>query len=889
MKVTIDGREVEAFEGETILSLAKRAGIRIPTLCYLEKVLPIGSCRICVVEVEGFDKPITACDNYVFDGMILRTNTERLRELRRQNLELLLINHPLDCPICDRAGECRLQDLVYEYGLEKVTLPKFPPKKAPKEWATVAIKYFPSRCVLCQRCVRVCREWVGRDVLDIVGNGFDAVISPLRPDRCISCGECLSVCPVGALTENVSEVKGRVWQTRKVKTVCGYCGVGCNLTLDVLGERVIKVRTEDSSGPNNGTLCVKGRFAYEFVKSEDRLKKPLIRVKDSFVEVSWDDALSLIARRLQEIRDKFGPDSIGGLCSARCTNEENYLFQKFMRVVIGTNNIDHCGRLCQSPTVLGLATTIGIGAMTNSIEDISRAELILVFGSNTTETHPVIGMRIRNLARFKGKKLIVVDPRAIDLAEEATLFLQIKPATDIALINGFCNVIINEGLYDRDFVERMTDNFEEFKNVVKEYTPDRVEAITGVPRDLIIEASRMYAKAKPAAILYCMGITQHSKGTDNVKALSNLALLCGNIGKEGGGVNPLAGQNNVQGACDMGGLPDFYPGYQRVDVPEIRAKFETSWGKRLPEKIGMTLTEMMDAAIDGRIKAMYIMGENPLVTDPNLDHVEKALSSLNFLVVQDIFLTETAKFAHVILPAASFIEKDGTFTNTERKVQRVRKAISPPGEAKPDWEILTLLFNRFGSRADYKSPKEIFEEIRLLTPQYSGISYERLEQGGIHWPCPKADHPGTPVLHKDGIARGKGLFVPVDYEPPQDRVDEDYPFVLITGRDYYQYHSSTMTGRSKVIRSMSPEAALEVNPEDLERLGLKEGDFVSVESRRGAVTLKVRASKRVGKGTLFSTFHFPEVPINRLTGIFPDPECKITELKFSAVRLKRIS
>lgn len=537
----------------------------------------------------------------------------------------------------------------------------------------------------------------------------------------------------------------------------------------------------------------------------------------------------------------------------------------------------------------GLATTLGSGAMTNNIDDFSKAEVLLVLGSNTTETHPIIGMRLRNLARFKGKKIIVVDPRAIDLVEEASLFLQIRPATDIALINGFCNVIINEGLYDRRFVETSTENFEEFKEVVKKYTPDYVESITGVPRQMIIEAARMYAKAKPAAILYCMGITQHSRGTDNVKALSNLALLCGNVGKEGGGINPLRGQNNVQGACDMGGLPNVFPGYQRVDLPEIRAKFETAWGKRLPDKVGMTLTEMINAAIEGRLKGMYVMGENPLITDPDLEHVEKALSNLSFLVVQDIFLTETARFAHVVLPAASFLEKDGTFTNTERKVQRVRKAISPPGDAKPDWEILSMLFNRFGYWVEYKSPKDIFEEIRSLTPQYHGITYERIEEDGIQWPCPTLDHPGTPILHKDGIIRGKGLFLPVEYNPPPEGVDDQYPYVLITGRDYYQYHSSTMTGKSKVIQTKAPEASLEMHPDDLEELGLKEGDLVKVESRRGSVILKVKPTRRVARRTLFATFHFPEVPINRLTGIFPDPECKITELKFSPVKVSKVS
>lgn len=537
--------------------------------------------------------------------------------------------------------------------------------------------------------------------------------------------------------------------------------------------------------------------------------------------------------------------------------------------------------------MVGLATTLGSGAMTNSIADLKEADLFLVTGSNTTETHPVIGMLLRNRARFNGTKLIVVDPRKIDLVEEATLYLQPKPGNDIAWLNGLAHIILRENLHQKSFIEQHTEGFEAFKKKVDRYTPELVEEITGIPKDRLIKAARMYATAKNAAILYCMGITQHSNGTDAVKAISNLALLCGQIGKPGSGVNPLRGQNNVQGACDMGCLPTVYPGYQGVSSREFKDKFETAWEAPLSDKPGLTVVEMSEAAYEGKVKAIYIMGENPMVTDPDLSHLKKAYANLELLVVQDIFLTETGKLAHVVLPSLSFLEKDGTFVNTERRVQRVRKVLNGPPGARPDWEIIAELSSRFGYPMNYRNPEEIFEEVRKLTPQYAGITYARLESGGIQWPCPDVNHPGTPILHKGRIVRGKGLFVPVDHTPPPELTDRDYPFIMSTGRDYYHYHGGTMTRRVKILNELCPESLVEINPSDAENLGLNEGDRARIVGRRGEFISKVKITERVSRGVIFAKFHFAESSVNLLTNTVLDPESKIPDLKVTAVRIEK--
>ncbi|HDC92752.1 MAG TPA: formate dehydrogenase subunit alpha [Candidatus Acetothermia bacterium] len=666
-----------------------------------------------------------------------------------------------------------------------------------------------------------------------------------------------------------------------METVCPFCGCGCRITLHLKGNRIVKV----SGGYRGFRLCVKGRFGLSFVHREDRLQVPLIREGDHFREASWDEALGLVADRLRETREKYGPDAIAGLSSAKCTNEENYLFQKFMRAAIGTNNVDHCARLCHAPTVAGLVRAFGSGAMTNSIDEILDADCILVTGSNTSEAHPIVAQEIKRAVR-RGATLIVVDPRRIELAELAHFHLRQRPGTDVAWINGFCHVILREGLWDEDFVRERCENFEEFARAIEKYTPEYVEEITGIPAGLLVEAARAFGKAERAMIFYAMGLTQHTSGTDNVLAIANLAMLTGNVGRRSTGVNPLRGQNNVQGACDMAALPNVLPGYQKLSDPEVRAKFEKAWGRPIPEEPGLTVVEMFRAAEEGKVKAMVIMGENPMVSDPDIQHVAEALEKLEFLVVIDIFPNETTRYADVILPAASFAEKDGTFTSTERRVQRIRAALRPPGEARPDWEILCELSMRLGYPMSYRHPAEIMDEIASLVPIYGGISYERLEGEGLQWPCPSPDHPGTPFLHKDRFPRGKGRFHPVEYRDPDEYPDEEYPLILTTGRVLYHFHSRTMTGRVEGLQGLSPEAYVEVNPLDAGRYGIEDGARVRVSSRRGSIEVLAKVTTRVPQGTVFIPFHFGEQAANRLTNPALDPISKIPEYKVCAVKLE---
>ena len=886
VKLRIDGKEVEVPEGTTILEAAEAAGIEIPHLCYHPELPPAGVCRLCLVEVDG--RLLTACYHRVEEGMEVLTDTERLRRLRRLTLELILSDHPLDCLTCERNGSCELQRYAYEFGIEENRFagPDHARRELPVREDNAFIRYEPEKCILCGRCVRVCEEVQVRGILDFAFRGFSTQVTtafgePLTETDCELCGQCVAVCPTGALTEKERRFRGREWELREVETVCPFCGCGCRITLHLKGNRIVKV----SGGYRGFRLCVKGRFGLSFVHREDRLQVPLIREGDRFREASWDEALGLVADRLREIREKYGPDAIAGLSSAKCTNEENYLFQKFMRAAIGTNNVDHCARLCHAPTVAGLVRAFGSGAMTNSIDEILDAACILVTGSNTSEAHPIVAQEIKRAVR-RGATLIVVDPRRIELAELAHFHLRQRPGTDVAWINGFCHVILREGLWDEDFVRERCENFEEFARAIEKYTPEYVEEITGIPAGLLVEAARAFGKAERAMIFYAMGLTQHTSGTDNVLAIANLAMLTGNVGRRSTGVNPLRGQNNVQGACDMAALPNVLPGYQKLSDPEVRAKFEKAWGRPIPEEPGLTVVEMFRAAEEGKVKAMVIMGENPMVSDPDIQHVAEALEKLEFLVVIDIFPNETTRYADVILPAASFAEKDGTFTSTERRVQRIRAALRPPGEARPDWEILCELSMRLGYPMSYRHPAEIMDEIASLVPIYGGISYERLEGEGLQWPCPSPDHPGTPFLHKDRFPRGKGRFHPVEYRDPDEYPDEEYPLILTTGRVLYHFHSRTMTGRVEGLQELSPEAYVEVNPLDAGRYGIEDGARVRVSSRRGSIEVLAKVTTRVPQGTVFIPFHFGEQAANRLTNPALDPISKIPEYKVCAVKLE---
>jgi len=674
-----------------------------------------------------------------------------------------------------------------------------------------------------------------------------------------------------------------------VLTVCPYCGAGCNLYLQVLDGELIGVLPDKLHVVSQGKLCVKGWNAHEFVYNKDRLTKPLLRRDGTFVEISWDKALEIIAEKFKEYIKSYGPDSIGVLSSAKCTNEENYLMMKFARAVLGTNNVDHCARLCHASTVLGLGASFGSGAMTNSIEELENSDCILITGSNTTEQHPLVARYIMR-AEKKGAKLIVLDPRAIPLAHYADFHLRHRPGTDVAWINGFMNVIINEGLADKKFIEERTEGYEELAKTVSKYTPEYVEKITGIPKEKLIEAARTYAKAERASIVYSMGITQHTTGVDNVKSCANLAMLTGNVGKPSTGVNPLRGQVNVQGACDVGALPNVYSGYQAVIDEKLRTKFEEAWKTKLPPKLGMTLIDQINAAYDGNLKMMYIMGENPMVSDPDISHVKEGLENLEFLVVQDIFLTETAKLADLVLPAASYAEKDGTFTSTDRRVQLVRKAIEPIGESMPDWQIICKLAKKMGSNSfEYSSPADIMNEIASLTPIYGGMTYERLDKTGLQWPCTSKEHNGTPCLHKDKFSRGKGSFASLEFKEPAELPDQEYPLNLTTGRVIFHFHTGTMTRRTEILNKELQTGYVEVNPINAEKLGVADGELVLVQSRRGEIKIKALTTERVPEGVIFIPFHFAECAANILTNPAVDPVAKIPEFKTCSARIQKIA
>lgn len=885
IKLTIDGIEVEAKAGMTVLEAARAAGIYIPTLCYHPDLEPYGGCRLCVVEIEKMRGLPASCTTPVTDGMVVHTETPALDNVRRTAIRLLMADHDGDCLTCSQNGHCELQQVAAYLGIthqpfRKTTLPR------PVDSSNPFFNLDRGKCILCARCVRTCAEVTGNSAIGLAYRGFQTRVATfndglIADSVCQSCGECIAHCPTGALSLKESRMP-----TREVLTTCPYCGVGCQIYLGVRGDKIVSVRGNQDGSTNNGWLCVKGRFGIsEFVHSPERLTKPLIRKNGNLEEANWDEALQLVATKLQNYKS----NEIGVVASAKCTNEDNYVIQKLARAVLGTNNVDHCARLCHASTLTGLSQTFGAGAMTNSISEFRNAATIIVIGSNTTEAHPVIGYEIKR-AVSNGVKLIVINPREIDLVHSAYLWLRQRPGTDVALLMGMMRVIFDEGLEDNDFILNRCENFDEFKKSLGTFDIETVTKITGVPKEQIIEAARIYASNKPSSIVYSMGITQHSHGTDNVIAIANLAMLTGNIGKPSTGVNPLRGQNNVQGACDVGCLPNVVTGYQAVADANVRKKFEDAWGCSLTSDAGLAVTEMIPAAYEGKIKAMYIIGENPVLSEPDANHAKEALSHLDFLVVQDIFLTETAKLADVVLPGVSFAEKDGTFTNTERRVQRVRKAVQPIGEARPDWQITCQIAQKMGAKGfGYKNPSEITDEIAHLTPSYGGITFERLEKGSLQWPCPTIEHPGTPVLHTKSFSRGKGKFLLLTYKPSQETPDEEYPLVLTTGRHLTQFHTGTMTRKVKGLNTLNGEEQIEINPVDAKTLNIENGEMVKVVSRRGAVNVKAKISEISPIGVVFMTFHFAESPANILTNPALDPVAKIPELKVAAVRIEKIA
>jgi formate dehydrogenase alpha subunit len=674
-----------------------------------------------------------------------------------------------------------------------------------------------------------------------------------------------------------------------VPSICPYCGCGCGILLQVMDGKLVGVLPSKTHPINHGTLCIKGWNCYQFVTNPDRLKTPLVRKNGELESVSWDEALSFIAEKLSKIKNESGPDSLAVLASAKCTNEENYVIQKFARAVLGTNNVDHCARLCHASTVTGLVGSFGSGAMTNSVPEFLESDCILITGSNTIEQHPLIGSWLME-AKEKGAKIIVVDPREIPIVKFADIYLQFKPGTDVAWLNGFMNTIINEGLQDKKFIEERTEGYEELKKVVGKYAPELVEKISGIPKEQLMEAAKLFASAEKGSIIYSMGITQHITGTDNVQSVANLAMLTGNVGRRSTGVNPLRGQNNVQGACDVGGLPNVYPGYQVVVDEKNKKKFEDAWGVSLDDKIGLTIVEMLNAAFEGKVRGMFIVGENPMLSDPDINHVKESLQKLDLLVVQDIFMSETAELADVVLPAASYAEKDGTFTATDRRVQKLTKAIEPIGESRSDWEIVCDIAKKMGATGfDFDSSSKIMDELASVSPIYGGMSFERLgSNGGLLWPCPDAEHAGTEFLHSGKFTKGKGSFAAIDFIEPDELPDDEYPFILSTGRLMFHYHTGTMTRRTPILASEVSTGSVEINPEDAKRLSIADGEVVRVSSRRGEIEIKAQVTDKIQKGMIFIPFHFAECAANILTNPALDPKAKIPELKVCSARVEKI-
>ncbi len=887
VEVSIDGSTVLVDPSSTVLEAALEHGVFIPHLCHDPDLKPTGVCRLCMVEVDG--RLLTACNTPVVAGALIRTDTDAVKETRLGAVELLLVNHHRGTVDCAEGETCELAKIARLLEVDETRLKRLrrSDQTLDVDTSNPFFHFDPNICVLCGICVRTCDEIVGVGAIDFVKRGIYTTIGS-APDAqwidsdCVSCGECVVRCPTGSLAPTHHEVP-----EREVISTCTYCGCGCGIHLGVRDDRIVSVRGVRENPANEGRLCVKGRFGFEFVNSPDRLTTPLIRRQGKLEEATWDEALDLVAERFSANRG----EAFASIASAKLTNEENYLIQKFTRAVMGTNNVDHCARLCHSPSVAGLVQSFGSGAMTSSTKDIGDARCILAVGTNTTAAHPIVALQVMRSLR-QGGKLIVINPREIELAHYADLFIQNRPGSDVALLMGMMRVIVDEGLHDLEFIEARCEDYEVFRESLAQYDEALVEEKTGVPFAQIARAARMYAENSPASILYAMGITQHTHGTDNVLATSNLALLTGNVGRASSGVNPLRGQSNVQGACDMGGLPNVYPGYQRVDDPKVQAKFERAWGVELHSTPGLTHLEILGGVTAGPIKAIYLVGENPALSEADASHAREALEKVDFLVVQDIFLTESTEHADVVLPAASFAEKDGTFTNTERRVQRVRKAIEPVGDSREDGWITSAIAKRMGVEGfDHESAEEVMNEIASLTPQYGGITHDRIEDIGLQWPCPDPSHPGTRYLHAERFPRpnGRGRFFPLQYRPPAEEPDAEFPLVLTTERSLYHYHTATMTRRVPGLEKLRSEELVEIHPRDAEALSIASGDRVRVTSRRGEVTARALVTEVSPPGTVSMTFHFHEAPTNVLTNAAYDPVAKIPETKVCAVRVEPAS
>ncbi len=905
VNLEIDGFQVIAPAGASVMRAAASIGIDIPKLCATDSIEPFGSCRLCVVEIKGGRGMPASCTTPIAEGMVVTTQNKKLADVRRGVMELYISDHPLDCLTCAANGDCELQDMAGAVGLREV---RYNPAgenhlNAVKDESNPYFTFDPSKCIVCSRCVRACEETQGTFALTIDGRGFDSKVSPSQnqpfmDSECVSCGACVQACPTATLMEK--SVIDHGVPEHAIVTTCAYCGVGCSFRAEMKGSQVIRMVPHKDGKANHGHSCVKGRFAFGYATHKDRITKPMIRksIKDHWQEVSWEEAINYAASELKRIQAEHGKDAIGGITSSRCTNEETYLVQKLIRAGFGNNNVDTCARVCHSPTGYGLKQTFGESSGTQNFDSVMKADVIVVIGANPTDGHPVFGSLMKKRLR-QGAKLIVVDPREIDLVRnsphvKADYHLKLRPSTNVAIINAIAHVVVTENFVDEEFVKFRCDveSFNKWRNFIadKRHAPEATESITGVPAADIRAAARLYAGAKNGAIYYGLGVTEHSQGSTMVIGIANLAMATGNLGREGVGVNPLRGQNNVQGSCDMGSFPHEYPGYRHVSDKATRELFEKDWGVKLQPEPGLRIPNMFDAASDGSFLGLYVEGEDIAQSDPDIQHVHHALRSMECVIVQDLFLNETAKFAHVFLPGSSFLEKNGTFTNAERRISPVRK-VMPPLAGYEDWEITQMLSNALGYPMNYSHPSEIMDEIARLTPTFTGVSFEKIDQlGSIQWPCNEHAPQGTPTMHEETFMRdnGKGLFMLTEFVPTHEKVTQKFPLILTTGRILSQYNVGAQTRRTEN-NAWHAEDLLEIHPHDAEDRGINDRDWIGIKSRAGETVLRAKISERVQPGVVYTTFHFPESGANVITTDNSDWATNCPEYKVTAVQVAKVS
>jgi formate dehydrogenase major subunit len=912
--LTVDGFTVTVPEGTSIMRASMDAGIAIPKLCATDMVDAFGSCRLCLVEIEGRNGTPSSCTTPVAPGMVVHTQTGRLKDIRKGVMELYISDHPLDCLTCAANGDCELQDMAGAVGLRDVRYGYegenhvFKKKTGelnagaanfnwmPKDESNPYFTYDPSKCIVCSRCVRACEEVQGTFALTIEGRGFGSRVSPgmhqdFLSSECVSCGACVQACPTATLTEKSVIEIGQ--PEHSVVTTCAYCGVGCSFKAEMRGEELVRMVPWKDGKANRGHSCVKGRFAYGYSTHKDRITKPMVRdnISDPWREVSWEEAFAHINSEFRRIQYQYGRGSIGGITSSRCTNEETYLVQKLIRQGFGNNNVDTCARVCHSPTGYGLGQTYGTSAGTQDFDSVEDTDVVVVIGANPASAHPVFASRMKKRLRA-GAKLIVIDPRRTEMVKsahiEAAHHLPLKPGTNVAVVTSLAHVIVTEGLFNEQFIRERCDwsEFEDYASFVADprYSPEEIEKLSGVPAEEIRGAARLYAKGGNGAIYYGLGVTEHSQGSTTVIAIANLAMLTGNIGRRGVGVNPLRGQNNVQGACDMGSFPHELPGYRHISGDAVRDIYETLWGVKLDNEPGLRIPNMLDAAVEGTFKGIYIQGEDILQSDPDTKHVSAGLAAMECVVVHDLFLNETANYAHVFLPGSTFLEKDGTFTNAERRINRVRKVISPKN-GLADWEVTQKLAQAMGLKWNYAHPSQIMDEIASTTPSFAMVSYDYLDKmGSVQWPCNEKAPEGTPIMHVDGFVRGKGKFIRTEYVATDERTGPLFPLLLTTGRILSQYNVGAQTRRTDNVIWHS-EDVLEIHPHDAEQRGIRHRDWVRLKSRAGETTLRAEITDRVSPGVVYTTFHHPDTQANVITTDYSDWATNCPEYKVTAVQV----